>query len=384
MVSCVFFDFLNDVSPAHTIFPGFRCGGTDISKHTSITVEEIYYILKDRKMIHAPSDPPEAPAMPVARIKNKSGARRRTGRGSKRHADDDNFEVPPEYRIEFDRELADEYVRRWEEKRYLDLKPEKLRWTPFLVTRAFNLGVDAGSTARDPAEEHPPEKEHVRVVAPKGEEPVVVDHQGAEVVASSAATPAEAEPEQQPSTAPSTAAPVEMEPEPQSTAATSATAPVEAEPEQQPITATPNAESPAIQQQANGSVRMNGGTPSSRPPKSPSPEKRQPSTTPRRSTRAAVNGTASSPATPRRLTRGSLAPQASTEKDRINVPSSSMRLKALRSSRQAPDSISQSELSSAPESQPTSPPPDDEGRPNGISEAVDVDADGSDDPDYDG
>jgi hypothetical protein len=249
-------------------------GRIDISSKTSITVEEIYYTLKDRKMIHTPLDDIGSPQMPVARIKNKSRRRKGGGLGHGRHTDEDSIDVPENYRIEFDREEAEEYVRRWEDKGYLDLKPEKLRWTPFLVTRAFNLVVDGGSTAREPAEERPPEKEHVRVVEPRGEEPVVVDHQGAEVI-----------------------------PDP----------PVEAGPpqdQQPPSTVEPQ---PSDNHQANG---VNGDKSKSKSPgAAPTPsDKEKP--TPRRSARTGANGTPSSPATPRRLTRASMTSLNSIDQNR--------------------------------------------------------------------
>ena len=45
------------------------------------------------------------------------------------------FIPPKHYEIHFDREKVKDYVRNWEKKGYVKLKPDKLQWTPYLTTR---------------------------------------------------------------------------------------------------------------------------------------------------------------------------------------------------------------------------------------------------------
>ena len=46
------------------------------------------------------------------------------------------FVAPKHYEIRFEREKVEGYLRKWESKGYVRLKPEKLQWTPYLVTRS--------------------------------------------------------------------------------------------------------------------------------------------------------------------------------------------------------------------------------------------------------
>ena len=55
---------------------------------------------------------------------------------AEKHGPDNTTFVPPKnYEIEFDREKVNEYLRNWEKKGYVKLKPDKLQWTPYLTTR---------------------------------------------------------------------------------------------------------------------------------------------------------------------------------------------------------------------------------------------------------
>lgn len=57
------------------------------------------------------------------------------------------FVPPKRYEIQFDREKVNEYMSNWERKGYLKLKPDKLKWTPYLTTRTLqeeNVPVLAG------------------------------------------------------------------------------------------------------------------------------------------------------------------------------------------------------------------------------------------------
>ncbi|POY76722.1 putative Histone acetyltransferase [Rhodotorula taiwanensis] len=59
--------------------------------------------------------------------------------------------VPSAYEIHPDRAEVQAYLdRHFETKKdWIRLRPDRLKWTPFLVTRVFGLGVDVGSTAVD-------------------------------------------------------------------------------------------------------------------------------------------------------------------------------------------------------------------------------------------
>ncbi|GEM11721.1 histone acetyltransferase mst2 [Rhodotorula toruloides] len=59
--------------------------------------------------------------------------------------------VPTSYKIHPNREEVEAYLARHFEskKAWIRLRSDALKWTPFLVTRGFGLGVDVGSTAVD-------------------------------------------------------------------------------------------------------------------------------------------------------------------------------------------------------------------------------------------
>ncbi|GAA5928586.1 hypothetical protein JCM1841_000168 [Sporobolomyces salmonicolor] len=57
--------------------------------------------------------------------------------------------IPTSYRIHFDRALVRDYLAKNAEKDWIRLRPDRLKWSPFLVTRGFGLGVEVGSTAKD-------------------------------------------------------------------------------------------------------------------------------------------------------------------------------------------------------------------------------------------
>ena len=59
--------------------------------------------------------------------------------------------IPTSYKIHPDRAEVQAYLdKHFETKKdWIRLRPDRLKWTPFLVTRVFGLGVDVGSTAVD-------------------------------------------------------------------------------------------------------------------------------------------------------------------------------------------------------------------------------------------
>ncbi|GJN88319.1 hypothetical protein Rhopal_001284-T1 [Rhodotorula paludigena] len=74
------------------------------------------------------------------------------GAGADKHASSPKkLVVPTAYKIHPDRAQVDAYLARHFEskKEWIRLRPDRLKWSPFLVTRGFGLGVDVGSTAVD-------------------------------------------------------------------------------------------------------------------------------------------------------------------------------------------------------------------------------------------
>lgn len=113
----------------------------DISKATSMTMEDILATLQHHGMIHIDDDPDELAA------RNKQDGNQSEGAGRKalsRKADKshDNALVPEHYEIIWDRQAVRAHLERYATKGYLELKPEHLKYTPFLVTR-ITLGKDA-------------------------------------------------------------------------------------------------------------------------------------------------------------------------------------------------------------------------------------------------
>ncbi len=155
---------------------------TDISSATSMTLEDVYETLAQQSMIFVrePTPPPikpipgqairipknrrngSHPASSLRRSKSSSTPNQLhkahrykskdspvggggggvvvngAGHDHGREGDDGNgpFVLPKHYEVRFDREKVKGFLRGWESKGYLTLKPEKLQWTPYFLTRA--------------------------------------------------------------------------------------------------------------------------------------------------------------------------------------------------------------------------------------------------------
>ncbi|KAF9525653.1 hypothetical protein CPB83DRAFT_837983 [Crepidotus variabilis] len=125
-----------------------------ICSATSMTHEDVFNTLIQQGMIFVgeASPPPMRPS-PGQTIKfpkgRKNGLSRRqqlqkihiaqTPEKDSSDGYDSNgkatFVPPKRYEIRFDLEKVETYVRNWEAKGYLKLKPEKLQWTPYLTSR---------------------------------------------------------------------------------------------------------------------------------------------------------------------------------------------------------------------------------------------------------
>ena len=144
-----------------------------------MTFEDIVFVLRERSMLHdlAPPSAPLPPsiippATPIVEHR-KPGRPPHTGQFTARkktplpiaeatlagsssrqphhdpHAAPSTI-IPTHYRIVVDLTVVRTFLERWEAKEYLQLRPEQLQWSPFLVTRGYGLDLPVGSIAKDP------------------------------------------------------------------------------------------------------------------------------------------------------------------------------------------------------------------------------------------
>ncbi|KAG6332467.1 hypothetical protein ID866_6623 [Astraeus odoratus] len=125
---------------------------TDISNATSMTLEDVYNTLDQLNMISLqPASPPPMRPSPGQSIKfprgRKNGiARRHLQRSNTQKSEQGGnkpgspFVPPSHYEILWDQETVEQWLDNWEKKGYLRIKPEKLKWTPFLLTRTKATG----------------------------------------------------------------------------------------------------------------------------------------------------------------------------------------------------------------------------------------------------
>ncbi|OAX37996.1 hypothetical protein K503DRAFT_857010 [Rhizopogon vinicolor AM-OR11-026] len=118
-----------------------------ISKGTSMTIEDIYHTLQEQGMISVQAATPPMRPTPGQAIKfprgRKNGiARRHLQRQNTLIKEDEAgskantpFVPPTRYRITWDPEKVEHYLEGWEKKECLKLKPERLKWTPFVLAR---------------------------------------------------------------------------------------------------------------------------------------------------------------------------------------------------------------------------------------------------------
>ncbi|CAD7060502.1 unnamed protein product [Tilletia caries] len=177
----------------------------EISKATAMTLDDVYYVLRESDMIIISSSSTgkhRAPA--TAKYKARDGSTSMTGaaRGRKKKAPKgssssqrqpsedepkdkiDAISVPSEYRIHFDREYVNIHLRNFEAKGYLHVKPELLKWTPFLVNRIEHPGRPFNAPAF-PDESPPHDANSGDMLLPLGpNSPSKLDTLGAQLVES--------------------------------------------------------------------------------------------------------------------------------------------------------------------------------------------------------
>ncbi|KAG6898214.1 hypothetical protein C0992_003326 [Termitomyces sp. T32_za158] len=118
----------------------------DISTSTSMTIEDIFNTLTQQEMISARElTPPPVKPLPGQSIKINKG--RKSGNVSRRNlqraqtqsavpeTSKGPFVAPAQYEITWDPDKVSQYLRVWESKGYLQIKPEKLQWSPYVLTR---------------------------------------------------------------------------------------------------------------------------------------------------------------------------------------------------------------------------------------------------------
>jgi hypothetical protein len=120
----------------------------NISNGTSMTVEDVFYVLRDQDMISVSdgqSGRIRAPA--TSKYKSREGAVSqsapsssmvRSRRGPTQEKEKEGaLAIPTDYSIQIDRDYINAHIKNYEAKEYLQVKPEKLHWTPFLVVRTL-------------------------------------------------------------------------------------------------------------------------------------------------------------------------------------------------------------------------------------------------------
>ncbi|WWD01998.1 hypothetical protein V865_000036 [Kwoniella europaea PYCC6329] len=113
----------------------------EISLATSITLEDIYSVLTSEDMINVfdsrPSSQTPISSSQTPKSRNNGPNRSRKKPPANNEQDDKDIKVPlpTEYSISVDKEYIQAIVKKHDAKGYLVLKPERLKYHPFLVTR---------------------------------------------------------------------------------------------------------------------------------------------------------------------------------------------------------------------------------------------------------
>ena len=120
----------------------------DISADTSMTLEDVFLTLKYENMVTIFDTPPrETPAPPPTysrpRGRSRRGGRSLTNRRAPRpdsstpaeSEEKDKVVIPSRYEIVWDAEYIEAVLRKSESRGFLSLRPERLKYHPFLVSR---------------------------------------------------------------------------------------------------------------------------------------------------------------------------------------------------------------------------------------------------------
>ncbi|GAA94815.1 uncharacterized protein L969DRAFT_97222 [Mixia osmundae IAM 14324] len=136
------FDFLDTARDTRTL--------EQISNATRIMLEEVYYVLKTQNMIRNTAPPivamPDTP--PSAQYSSRFHGNRHVSRkkaqggAGKTSAEDEPHEIPTEYKLELDFDKISAHLAKWKGKGHIQLNPDRLRWTPYLVSHALPVQND--------------------------------------------------------------------------------------------------------------------------------------------------------------------------------------------------------------------------------------------------
>ncbi|KAH8117797.1 acyl-CoA N-acyltransferase [Phellopilus nigrolimitatus] len=116
----------------------------DISTATAMSIEDIYLTLVQQDMITVHEAPPStvrpSPGRSIKINRSRKGGIARRNLQKAQPKDEDKaakteFVPPTVYDIHWNRERVRHILEDWESKGHLTLKPERLKWTPFLVSR---------------------------------------------------------------------------------------------------------------------------------------------------------------------------------------------------------------------------------------------------------
>ncbi|GHJ89279.1 hypothetical protein NliqN6_5681 [Naganishia liquefaciens] len=116
----------------------------EISKATSMISEDVLATLQHHGMIHIDEDPGALEAKSDQAGDSPTINDRGLARKALTHATDkslQNTNIPEHYEILWDRQAVRAHLDRYAAKGYLELQPEHLKYTPFLITR-ITLGKD--------------------------------------------------------------------------------------------------------------------------------------------------------------------------------------------------------------------------------------------------
>ncbi|KAF8842052.1 hypothetical protein BDN67DRAFT_979817 [Paxillus ammoniavirescens] len=138
----------------------------DISRATSMTIEDIYSTLVHQNMIttlaatSTPVRPSPGQSIKFPRGRRNGVARRHLQRSATQKESDGGGNkpnaplVPPaRYEISWEQKNVEHWLESWEKKGYLKLKAEKLKWTPFVLSRTkgggevLQMGASLGAGA---------------------------------------------------------------------------------------------------------------------------------------------------------------------------------------------------------------------------------------------
>ena len=137
----------------------------DISTATSMTLEDIHSTLIHLNMISVLDNPQAPKPLPGQTIRFPKGRKNGIARKHLQRTTTQDEEktkgpfVPPiRYKVRWDAGQVEESLARREAKGYLKLRPEKLKWSPFILSRAHKTQSSEadGDVGKDDAEIPPP------------------------------------------------------------------------------------------------------------------------------------------------------------------------------------------------------------------------------------